>query len=203
MVLGPRTYFGEPVVAALLTLPWLLSLALNIWAIKFSPDASKVASASFDKTVKLWDVNSGTLIRTMTGHTEAVVALEFTPDGQQVASTSDDVTIKFWNVNDGSLVRSLKDGPEHVQAIAFSPDGKRMVTGGRDKSTFGEFLQNFIGDSKFNKGISMRLWDLETGKVIQTFAEHTNDANDVAFCADGKWILSGSSDNTVRLYRIR
>ena len=48
----------------------------------------------------------------------------------------------------------------------------------------------------------MRLWDLETGKVIQTFRDNENDANDVDYCPDGKWILSGSYDKTVRLYRI-
>ncbi|HYF29634.1 MAG TPA: WD40 repeat domain-containing protein [Chitinophagaceae bacterium] len=175
---------------------------LNVWAIKFSPDGTKLASGSFDKMVKLWDVNTGTLIRNMKGHTEAVVALDFTPDGQQVASTSDDVTIRFWNVHDGSLARTLKDGPEHVQAIAFSPDGKRMITGGRDKSTFGELLQNFLGDSKFNTGISARLWDLETGKVIQTFDKHTNDANDVAYCPDGKWIATAGWDHAVHLWKI-
>lgn len=175
---------------------------LNVWAVKFSPDGTKLASGSFDKDVKLWDVNSGALIRTMKGHTEAVVALDFTPDGSQVASTSDDVTIRFWNVNDGRQARLIKYGPEHVQAIAFSPDGKRMMTGGRDKTTLGEMLQNFIGDSKYNKGISARLWDLREGKVIQTFTEHANDANDVAYSPDGKWIATASSDHTVHVWKV-
>ena len=102
----------------------------------------------------------------------------------------------------GKLIRVLEGSKEHVQALAFSPDGNRLMSGGRDKPTFGEFLQNFFGDSKFNKGVSARLWDVETGKILQTFSEHTNDANDVAWSSDGKWIATGSADMTAHLWKV-
>ncbi|MGB8192465.1 MAG: hypothetical protein WCF67_11130, partial [Chitinophagaceae bacterium] len=89
------------------------------------------------------------------------------------------------------------------QGVVFSPDDKLLLTSGRDKSMVGELIQNFAGDSHYNKGISMRLWDLQTGKVIQTFAEHANDANDVDFSADGRWFASASADRTVHVWRIR
>ena len=91
---------------------------------------------------------------------------------------------------------------EHVQAVAFSPDDKRLLTGGRDKATIGEFLQNFIGDSKFNKGVSARLWDVETGKLLQTFSSHANDVMDVAYSHDGKTIATASADKTVEVWNI-
>jgi WD40 repeat protein len=174
---------------------------LTVWAVKFSPDRSKIASGSFDKTVKIWDATNGKLLKTIDGHTEAIVDVAFSHDGQQLASTSDDKTIKVWNVSNGALIRSF-EVPEHIQAAAFSPDDKRLLTGGRDKPAIGEFLQNFLGDSKLNKGVSMRLWDVQTGELLQTFEQHANDVNDVSFSADGKWIASASSDKTVQVWRL-
>jgi len=174
----------------------------TVWDVKFSPDGSKMASASYDKTVKIWNVNNGVLIRTITGHSEAVVALAFSPDGQQLASTSDDKTCKLWNVNTGSLIRTFGEVPEHIQAVAFSPDNKRLLTSGRDKPMIGEFLQNFLGDSKYNKGVSVRLWNLQTGELLQTFSSHANDANDVAYSPDGNCFASASADKTVQLWKL-
>ena len=174
---------------------------LNVWDVKFSPDGNTLASGSFDKTVRIWNVKDGKLLQILTKHTEAVVALAFSPDGQKLVSTSDDKTIKLWNTNNWSLHYSL-EVPEHNQAADFSPDNKLLITGGRDKTTLGEFLQEIFGDSEFNKGVSIRLWDVQTGRLLQTFSKHRNDVNDVAFSPDGKWIASASSDKTVGLWQI-
>jgi WD40 repeat protein len=175
--------------------------ALNVWIIKFSPDGQTIVSGSFDHSVKIWDAHNGKLVKEIAGHTEAVVDLAFNMDGSMLATTSDDKTIKLWSMPDARLIRSL-DVPEHAQAVAFSNDGKRLLTGGRDKTMIGELLQNFFGDSQYNKGVSMRLWDVASGKIIQTFAQHENDVNDVAFSRDGKSIVTASSDRTVGLWRM-
>jgi WD40 repeat protein len=172
-----------------------------IWDVKFSPDGNTLASGSFDKTIRIWNLNDGQLINVLTKHTEAIVSIAFSPDGQKLVSTSDDKTIKLWNTFNWSLSYSL-DTPEHSQAADFSPDNKLLVTGGRDKTAMGEFLQNIFGDSEYNKGTSMRLWDVESGKLLQTFSEHHNDVNDVSFSPDGKWIASASSDKTVGLWQL-
>lgn len=179
----------------------LVGHTLNVWVVKFSPDGSQIASGSFDKTVKIWNANNYTLIHTLIDHSDAIVSLAFSPDGQKLASTSDDQTIKLWNTSDWNLIRTL-EVPEHIQAADFSPDSKRLLTGGKDKTTIGELLQNFFGNSNYNKGVSMRLWNVETGKLLQTFSQHANDVNDVAYCPDGKWIASSSSDKTVELWRL-
>ncbi|MEP7163625.1 MAG: hypothetical protein ABI741_02970 [Ferruginibacter sp.] len=83
-----------------------------------------------------------------------------------------------------------------------SADNKWLLSGGRDKPVIGELLQIFFGDSKVNRGVSIHLWDLNKGIIIQTFSEHTNDANDVAFSRDEKWILSAGSGKTVELWRL-
>jgi WD40 repeat protein len=172
-----------------------------VWDLKFSPDGNYLASGSFDKTVRIWNVEDGKQLHILTGHSAAIVAIAFSHDGQKLASTSDDKTIKLWNTNDWSLIYSFET-PEHNQAADFSPDDKLLVTGGRDKTALGEFLQNFFGDSEYNKGVSMRLWNAQTGQLLQTFSKHGNDVNDVSFSPDGKSIASASSDKTIVLWQL-
>jgi WD40 repeat protein len=172
-----------------------------VWAVKFSPDGKLVASASFDFTFKLWNVENGKLLWDNRQHNETVVDLAFSHDGKMLASTSDDKTIKIWNVAEEKLIRTMKVA-EHVQAVAFSPDDKRLMTGGRDKPMIGEFLQVIFGDSKFNPGVSARLWNAETGELLQTFTKHANDVQDVAYSHDGKWLATASADKTVEIWRL-
>jgi len=172
-----------------------------VWSVKFNPDATKLASSSFDFSMKLWNVNDGKLVWDNKEHQETVVDIAFSHDGKLLASTSDDKTIKVWDVAEQKLIRTMKVA-EHVQAVAFSPDDKRLMTGGRDKPMIGELLQEIFGDSKFNPGVSARLWEVESGKLLQTFTTHANDVMDVDYSHDGKWIATASADKTVDLWEL-
>ena len=172
-----------------------------VWSVKFSPDGNAIASASFDFTVKLWNVADGKLLWDNHEHKETVVDLAFSHNGAMLATVSDDKTIKVWKLADRSLLRTMKV-PEHVQAVAFSPDDQLLMSGGRDKPMIGEFLQNFLGDSKYNKGVSARLWDVNTGKLLHTFTTHANDVMDVAYSHDGQWIATASADKTAEIWKI-
>ncbi len=174
---------------------------LNVWIVKFNPDGNSLASGSFDNVIKIWNVADGTCINDIKGHTEAVVDLAFTHDGKRLASSSDDKTIRIWNVEGGNFIKEFSV-KEHIQALAFSPDDKRLMSGGRDQDQLGELIQNFTGDSRRYKGVSARLWDVSTGKILQTFSEHANDVNDVAYSPDGLWIATASADGTVGLWEV-
>jgi WD40 repeat protein len=91
-----------------------------------------LASGSFDKTLRIWNLSDGKLLHTITKHTEAVVSLAFSHDGQKLVSTSDDKTIKLWDTKNWNLIYSL-EVPEHNQAADFSPDNKLLLTGGETK----------------------------------------------------------------------
>ena len=74
----------------------------------FSPDGQSVVSGSIDKTVRLWSVESGELMRTMEGHTDQVNSVAFSPDGQSVVSGSLDKTVRLWSVESGALLRTME-----------------------------------------------------------------------------------------------
>lgn len=175
--------------------------SLNVWTIKFDPAGKTLASGSFDNDIRTWDMETGNLIKVIAGHTQAVVDIAFSHNGRLLASASDDKTLKIWNIGEGSLLKEF-EVPEHVQAVAFSPDDKRLMTGGKDKAMFGELIQNFAGESEQFKGVSGRLWDIEAGKIIQTFNTHKNDVNDISYSNDGLWIVTASEDKTIDLWRV-
>jgi WD40 repeat protein len=105
-----------------------------IRAVEFSPDGSLLASASGDSDsyeVALWDVESGQLVRKLTGHTAIVWDVTFSPDGQYLASSSKDQTVRVWQVADGAQVHVF-NAPGEVTSVAFTPDGRYLAYGGVD-----------------------------------------------------------------------
>ncbi len=192
-------------------------------SVAFSPDGQYVLSGSDDNTIKLWDVNTGEVIRSFEGHTDDVESAVFSPDGQYVLSGSDDNTIKLWDVNTGELIHFFEGYTNSVNSVAFSPDGHYVLSGNPDWDdtmklwdvNTGELIRSFEGHTNSvwsvafspdghyvlsgNGDSTMKLWDVNTGELIRSFEGHVNNVKSVAFSPDGYYVLSGNGDGTMKL----
>ena len=106
----------------------------SVSSVAFSPDGQTLASASLDKTIKLWNVSTGKLLQTLSGHSDWVRSVAFSPDGQTLASGSQDKTIKLWNVTTGKLLQTLSRHSYGINSVAFSPDSQTLASGSSDKT---------------------------------------------------------------------
>ncbi|MDE2832798.1 MAG: hypothetical protein OXN20_21985 [Gemmatimonadota bacterium] len=149
--------------------------------VAFSPDGAKLASGSYDRTVKVWDVATGETITTLEGHTSWINSVAFSPDGTKLASGSYDRTVKVWDVATGANIATLAEHTDAVNSVAFSPDGT-LVSGSDD--------------------FTVKVWDVATGETITTLAEHWNEVYTVAFSPDGAILASGGENGIVKVWDI-
>jgi WD40 repeat protein len=152
----------------------------TVQGIAFSPDGKRIASGSHDKTVKVWDAETGQAILTFREHEEGIRSVAFSPDGKRIASGGDDTTVKVWDATTGRVILTLKGHSSSVTSVSFSPDGTRIVSGSTDKTA--------------------KVWDATTGRVILTFKGHSSSVWSAAFSPNGKRIVSGSHDHTVKVW---
>ena len=104
----------------------------SVYSVSWSPDGQTLASASYDKTVKLWS-KQGKLLQTLTGHQEPVYSVSWSPDGQTLASASGDKTVKLWS-KQGKLLQTLTGHQEPVNSVSWSPDGQTLASASYDNT---------------------------------------------------------------------
>lgn len=107
----------------------------GVWSVAFSQDGRRLASASWDHTVRLWDAQTGALQQTLEGHTGRVCSVAFSQDGRRLASASQDQTVRLWDAETGALQQTLNIGSS-LRELSFSRDELRSYYGlGRYFST--------------------------------------------------------------------
>jgi len=126
----------------------------RVTAVAATPDGTRIVSASFDGTLKVWNLQTGELLRTLEGHTSHINAVVVTPDGVCAISGSWDNTIGMWDLESGENVRTLEGHTKAVMSVAVTSDGQRVVSGSRDKT--------------------LRVWDLPRGEGQHTLEKHTS-----------------------------
>jgi WD40 repeat protein len=148
-------------------------------SVAFSPDGRRIASASGDWTVCVWDSDSGCELARLIGHEDGVTSVAFCPDGCWIASGSDDKTVALWEPASGIELVSMTGHEWPVTSVAFSPDGGRVASGSVDGT--------------------VRVWDTTTGAQLAVLLGHQHLINSVCYSPDGTRIVSGSLDNVVRV----
>jgi WD40 repeat protein len=194
----------------------------TVMALAVSPDGKTLATASYDRTVRLWDMATGKCVRELQGHSDPVRAIAFSPDGLQLASGGN-CFIKTWHVKDGAPLRSWFGHDALVRSLVYSRDGKLLISAGEDRKIMvwnaadGAFVR-VIENEDSVQGIArspdgrllasgdeknqVKLWHLATGTQSKALTGHTGKVRCVAFSRDGKTLASGGEDKVVRLWNV-
>ncbi len=196
--------------------------AKGIASIAFSPDGSMLASASYDFTIKLWDLATNRQLRTLSGHAGAVRSVAFAPGGGALASGSEDGTVRIWDIRRAKELHILKSPiVGSVKAVAFRPDGKTLASAGNGgitlwdvaratplrtfRSRYDVWSIAFSPDGRIlaseDKDLEVTLWNVETGTVLRTLKQQSR-VESIAFSPDGVTLASGGQDKTIILRNV-
>jgi WD40 repeat protein len=158
-----------------------------VTAVAFSVDGQRLASGSWDQTVKFWEVSSGQELGIVADKMKEIQALAFSRDGHWLATENSSNTVTLWDAATGREIRKLPCdkplgvlGDSWVYSIAFSPDGQWLASGVDNKT--------------------VRLWDVSTGRAIRDLVAPRRSVIYIAFSLDGRWLASGGDDKTIRIW---
>ncbi|MDP6779241.1 MAG: WD40 repeat domain-containing protein [Candidatus Latescibacteria bacterium] len=151
-----------------------------VQAATFMPDGRHVVSGSSDGTLRVWDVETGACLRTISGANLGAYAVAVSPDGSTIAAGCKDGIVREFGFKDGMLIRELKGHRGYVRAMAYTPDGTRLLSSADDGS--------------------IRAWAAGDPDATSIYHGHHGGVLSIAVSGNGKHLLSGGRDGTVRLW---
>ncbi|UVK55357.1 TIR domain-containing protein [Mesorhizobium sp. AR02] len=152
-------------------------------SVTFSPDGSKVLTASADEAARIWDANTGVLVAELLGHSGPVRTALFSPDGTRVVTASSDGTARLWDVKGGPALMVFRGHAGAVLKAKFAYGGEVVATASEDGTA--------------------RVWSVASGSSVADLVGHTGMVTDVSFNADGSSVVTASDDATARIWRSR
>jgi WD40 repeat protein len=159
----------------------------GVWSVAFAPDGLTLASGGVDRLVRIWDIETGRLLRSLRGHTADIRAVLFTPDGLTLATGSEDRTIRLWNPKTGEPMKLLFSRYDHnVCSLSLSPDGLMLARGSHNKD--------------------IKIWEVTTGTELMTLLGKDQYDHQwsvcVAFSPDGIHLASGADIGKIKLWEV-
>jgi WD40 repeat protein len=152
-------------------------------SVAVTANGKRAVSASDDRTLKVWDLETGRALRTLEGHSDGVKGVALTADGKRAVSASADKTLKVWDLDTGRALRTLEGHSDGVKGVALTADGKRAVSASDDRT--------------------LKVWDLETGRELRTLIGHTGPVSHAVVTADERRVVSASWDKTLKVWDLK
>jgi TPR repeat protein len=152
----------------------------SVLSAAYSPDGSRIVTASIDKTARIWDAHTGVQLAVLSGHGEEVSCAAYSPDGTRIITAAADKTARIWDASTGAQLAVLSGHKEGLSCAAYSPDGSRIVTASNDKTA--------------------RIWDARTGVQLAALSGHGGRVFHAAYSPDGARIVTASFDKTARIW---
>ena len=170
--------------AAFEELPALFAHKMRVEAVAWSPDGSRLASASWDGTVKIWDTVTGQELQTLRvgvgGVHGRVLSVAWSPDGKLLATGGQASTPRIWDATSGQNLLTLKGHARDATSVAWSPDGKLLASASLDQTA--------------------KVWDATSGQELRTLSGHVGRVRRVVWSPNGKWLATAGEDGTVRVW---